>query len=311
MKPIILKKCRLYNDFENVVDILIENGIIKAIDKNINHQGKIYDLSGKIALPGLVDLHVHLREPGLAYKEDIVSGSKAAAHGGFTHVFAMPNTVPVIDSLEHLNILKNAINEKAKICVTPVAALSEKSEGKRLVDFEKLINENIYFFSDDGKGVSDDELMKEIFRLSDKLNFTVCQHAQYPYPKISCALNEDVAKNYNVDGISRASEYEMVKRDLSLLRVVGGSYHVQHISTKETVELIKQAKKDNLKVTCEVTPHHLLLTQDDIEENDSNYKMNPPLRSEEDRQALFKGIEEGVIDIIATDHAPHSEDEKR
>lgn len=273
---------------------------------------EVIDCAGLHVFPGLIDPHVHLREPGYSYKETMKSGTKAAAHGGYTTVFAMPNVNPVPDSLENIQVLEKLIKQDALVHVVPIASitLGQKGVGE-LVNFNELIGET-YLFSDDGKGVQTKEMMKQAMIACQKNNAVIiahCEDESLLKPK-GCIHDGKKAIEFNLVGISSASEFEQVKRDIDLVRETKCQYHICHISTKESVAILRQAKKEGLPVSGEVTPHHLFLCEDDISENHGRFKMNPPLRSKEDQEALIQGLLDGTIEIIATDQAPHSEDEK-
>ena len=262
-----------------------------------------------VVLPGLCDVHVHFREPGFSYKETILTGSLAAAHGGYTDVCTMPNLSPVPDTKAHLNMQLQLIREKACIRVHPYGAITLEEKGQQLVDMESMA-ENVCGFSDDGRGVQSDEMMRRAMLEAKRLGKIIAAH---------CEVNELLRGGYIHDGVYAAShghrgicsesEWAQIKRDLELVKETGCKYHVCHISAKESVELIRQAKKQGLDVTCETGPHYLVLCDEDLQE-DGRFKMNPPLRSREDRDALIEGLLDGTIDMIATDHAPHSAEEK-
>ena len=259
--------------------------------------------------PGFCDVHVHFREPGFSYKETIASGSAAAAHGGYTAVCTMPNLAPVPDSLPHLEQQLEIIEKTAAIAVHPYGSISVGEQGKEIADLEAMAP-YVCAFSDDGKGVQDSGLMKEAMTWAKALGKLVVAH---------CEVNELLrggyihdgryAKAHGHKGICSESEWKMIERDLKLAVETGCAYHVCHISTKESVEIIRNAKRRGINVTCETAPHYLVLCEDDLQE-DGRYKMNPPLRSAEDRDALLQGLLDGTIDMIATDHAPHSAEEK-
>ncbi len=292
-------------------DILIIDGTIAEIAPNIvADDAEVINLEGKCIMPGLVDLHVHLREPGFEYKETIKSGSEAAKSAGYTDIFSMPNLTPAPDSLENLQIQLDIIKRDAAINVHPYASitLGQKGAGE-LVDFEALAP-YVKGFSDDGRGVQSDELMRKAMKRCKAVDRVIVAH---------CEVNELLKAGYihkgeyaaanDHKGICSESEWAQVERDIKLVEETGCRYHVCHISTKESVELVRQAKAKGLPVTCETAPHYLLLNDSDLKE-DGNFKMNPPIRSIEDQQALIDGIIDGTIDVIATDHAPHSADEK-
>lgn len=262
-----------------------------------------------IIVPGLCDVHVHFREPGFSYKETIASGSAAAAHGGYTAVCTMPNLDPVPDSAEHLQVQLDAIKRGAEMKVLPYGAITVGEKGERLADME-AISDKVCAFSDDGKGVQNDEMMREAMTAAKRLGKIIAAHCEDNSLLFGGYIHDgEYAKAHGHRGISSASEYKQIERDLRLAEETGCAYHVCHISTKESVELIRQAKARGVDVTCETAPHYLVLCDEDMQE-DGRFKMNPPLRSREDKEALIEGIKDGTIDMIATDHAPHSAEEK-
>lgn len=262
-----------------------------------------------IIVPGLCDVHVHFREPGFSYKETIASGSAAAAHGGYTAVCTMPNLAPVPDSAEHLQIQLDAIKRGAAIKVLPYGAITVGEKGEKLADMEAM-SDKVCAFSDDGKGVQNDEMMREAMTAAKRLGKIIAAHCEDNSLLLGGYIHDgEYARMHGHRGISSASEYKQIERDLRLAEETGCAYHVCHISTKESVELIRQAKAHGVNVTCETAPHYLVLCDEDMRE-DGRFKMNPPLRSLEDKQALIEGIKDGTIDMIATDHAPHSAEEK-
>ena len=262
-----------------------------------------------IIVPGLCDVHVHFREPGFSYKETIASGSAAAAHGGYTAVCTMPNLDPVPDSAEHLQVQLDAIKRGAAIKVLPYGAITVGEKGEKLADMEAM-SDKVCAFSDDGKGVQNDEMMREAMTAAKRLGKIIAAHCEDNSLLFGGYIHDgEYAKAHGHRGISSASEYKQIERDLRLAEETGCAYHVCHISTKESVELIRQAKAHGVNVTCETAPHYLVLCDEDMQE-DGRFKMNPPLRSREDKKALIEGIKDGTIDMIATDHAPHSAEEK-
>ena len=312
MKKILLKKGLVFSGcgFERT-DMLIVDGKIAEISTRIHDdEAEVINLMRLYVLPGLVDVHVHLREPGFEYKETIKTGTTAAAHAGYTDIFSMPNLSPAPDTVDHVNVQLKAIEKDAVIHVHPYGCITEgqKGEGK-LVDFASL-KDMVAGFSDDGRGVQSDELMRQAMKECKALGKTIVAH---------CEVNDLLCGGYIHDGIYAAknghkgicseSEWRQVERDINLVRETGCSYHVCHISTKESVDLIRKAKAEGLPVTCETAPHYLILCDEDLKE-DGAYKMNPPLRSRADKEALIEGILDGTIDCIATDHAPHSAEEK-
>lgn len=262
-----------------------------------------------IIVPGLCDVHVHFREPGFSYKETIASGSAAAAHGGYTAVCTMPNLDPVPDSAEHLQVQLDAIKRGAAIKVLPYGAITVGEKGEKLADMEAM-SDKVCAFSDDGKGVQNDEMMREAMTAAKRLGKIIAAHCEDNSLLFGGYIHDgEYARMHGHRGISSASEYKQIERDLRLAEETGCAYHVCHISTKESVELIRQAKARGVNVTCETAPHYLVLCDEDMQE-DGRFKMNPPLRSREDKKALIEGIKDGTIDMIATDHAPHSAEEK-
>lgn len=283
---------------------------IKAFaEKFLADGGLLSAVENYIIVPGLCDVHVHFREPGFSYKETIASGSAAAAHGGYTAVCTMPNLDPVPDSAEHLQVQLDAIERGAAIKVLPYGAITVGEKGEKLADME-AISDKVCAFSDDGKGVQNDEMMKEAMTAAKRLGKIIAAHCEDNSLLFGGYIHDgEYARMHGHRGISSASEYKQIERDLRLAEETGCAYHVCHISTKESVELIRQAKARGVDVTCETAPHYLVLCDEDMQE-DGRFKMNPPLRSREDKEALIEGIKDGTIDMIATDHAPHSAEEK-
>lgn len=278
-------------------------------EKFLADGGLLSAVENYIIVPGLCDVHVHFREPGFSYKETIASGSAAAAHGGYTAVCTMPNLDPVPDSAEHLQVQLDAIKRGAAIKVLPYGAITVGEKGERLADM-KAISDKVCAFSDDGKGVQNDEMMREAMTAAKRLGKIIAAHCEDNSLLLGGYIHDgEYARMHGHRGISSASEYKQIERDLRLAEETGCAYHVCHISTKESVELIRQAKAHGVDVTCETAPHYLVLCDEDMQE-DGRFKMNPPLRSREDKKALIEGINDGTIDMIATDHAPHSAEEK-
>ena len=283
---------------------------IKAFaEKFLADGGLLSAVENYIIVPGLCDVHVHFREPGFSYKETIASGSAAAAHGGYTAVCTMPNLSPVPDSAEHLQVQLDAIKRGAAIKVLPYGAITVGEKGEKLADMEAM-SDKVCAFSDDGKGVQNDEMMREAMTAAKRLGKIIAAHCEDNSLLFGGYIHDgEYARMHGHRGISSASEYKQIERDLRLAEETGCAYHVCHISTKESVELIRQAKARGVNVTCETAPHYLVLCDEGMQE-DGRFKMNPPLRSREDKQALIEGINDGTIDMIATDHAPHSAKEK-
>lgn len=314
MSEYLLKNAAVFykNQF-TVTDVLVQNGVIAevspAMDASLFPKAEVFDLNNCFLFPGLVDVHVHFREPGFLYKETIETGSRAAARGGVTHVCTMPNLNPVPDSAEHLEEQLAAIRKDACVHVYPYGAITKGEAGKELADLSDMA-ENVIGFSDDGKGVQEDAMMRRAMQEAAGLHKIVAAH---------CEVNEllhggyihdgEYAKAHGHRGICSESEWRQVERDLRLCEETGCAYHVCHVSAKETVELIRQAKARGVDVTCETGPHYLVMNDTMLQE-DGRFKMNPPIRSEEDRKALLEGVLDGTIDMIVTDHAPHSAEEK-
>ena len=262
-----------------------------------------------VVFPGFCDVHVHFREPGFSYKETIKSGSQSAARGGYTAVCTMPNLNPVPDSAENLKLQTDIIERDAVIDVYPYAAITVNEAGNTLSDMESL-SKNAIAFSDDGRGVQSDSLMREAMIKAKSLGKMIVAHCEVnSLLKGGYIHDGEYCRAHGHKGICSASEYEQIARDIELVKEIGCAYHVCHISTKESVELIRKAKREGVNITCETGPHYLVLDDSDLQEH-GRFKMNPPLRSSEDRKALVEGILDGTIDMIATDHAPHSAEEK-
>lgn len=293
-------------------DVLIDGKKIVKIQEQIEDEAdKVIEADGRLLVPGLVDVHIHLREPGGEHKETIVTGSKAAARGGYTTVCAMPNTNPVPDHPEQVQNLNKKLKEEAVIRVLPYASITKELKGLELTDIPALAKEEIFAFTDDGVGIQTAGQMLEAMTKAAKENKAIVAHCEDNSILYGGVVHEgEVSKRLDLPGIVNACESVQIARDVLLAETAGCHYHVCHVSTKESVRTIRDAKRAGIQVTAEVTPHHLLLTEDDIKEDDSNYKMNPPLRSTADRDALLEGLLDGTIDFIATDHAPHAEDEK-
>ena len=270
---------------------------------------RCFNSSQFTVLPGFCDVHVHFREPGFSYKETIASGSLAAAHGGYTAVCTMPNLNPVSDSVENLRLQQELIEKSGRIRIYPYAAITVGQKGAELADLEALAP-NCIAFSDDGHGVQSDAMMREAMRCAKKLGRIIAAHCEDNSLLRGGYIHDGVyAAAHGHKGICSESEWGQIARDLKLAKETGCAYHVCHISTVESVQLIRKAKAEGVDVTCETAPHYLVLDENDLQE-DGCFKMNPPLRSARDRMALLEGLTDGTIDMIATDHAPHSAEEK-
>ncbi|MCY8756166.1 dihydroorotase [Bacillus haynesii] len=294
-------------------DIRVEGNAISEIGSLEAAFGEtVIDADGLFVSPGLVDLHVHFREPGGEKKETIETGAKAAARGGFTTVAAMPNTRPVPDTKEQMEWLVNRIDETASVRVLPYASITIRQTGKEMTDFEGLKDAGAFAFTDDGVGIQTAGMMYEAMKKAASIDKAIVAHCEDNSLIYGGSVHDgEFAKANSLNGIPSVCEAVHIARDVLLAEAAGCHYHVCHISTKESVRVVRDAKKAGIRVTAEVTPHHLLLSDSDIPGLDTNYKMNPPLRSPEDREALLEGLRDGTIDFIATDHAPHTEEEKQ
>ncbi len=312
MKTLIKQANILVKDNETMIcDILLEDGNISKIAKDILcDDAQMIDAKGLIALPGLIDVHVHLREPGFTQKETIQTGTQAAAHGGFTTIMAMPNVYPYPDNVEVMKAYLQKIEQDACVNVIPYGCITNSEAGKTLSDMKGMHALGVFAFSDDGVGVGSDDVMKEAMLECKQLDAMIVAHTEdMSYRKAGSCIHEGIRnQQLGVVGIPSACEYAQLQRDLALAKETGCKYHVCHMSAKESVESLRAYKEMGVDCSGEVTAHHLLLTEMDVE--NENHKMNPPLRSEEDRQALIQGLIDGTIDMIANDHAPHTEEDK-
>ncbi|UQD51645.1 dihydroorotase [Bacillus methanolicus] len=311
---LMIKNGRLLTKDGNfqICDIYIENGKIHEINEILYKKAdEVIDAEGLFVSPGFIDLHVHLREPGGEKKETIETGTLAAAKGGFTTVAAMPNTRPVPDSKEQMEWLKQRIKETAHVKVLPYASITVRELGEELTDFEMLKESGAFAFTDDGVGVQCAKVMFEAMKKAAKINMPIIAHCEDNSLINNGYVHEGVfSEKHGLNGIPSVCESVHIARDVLLAEAAGCHYHVCHVSTKESVRVIRDAKRAGIHVTAEVTPHHLLLCDEDIPGLDANYKMNPPLRGKEDQKALIEGLLDGTIDFIATDHAPHTAEEK-
>ena len=306
----LLKNATVFTDNEfKKTDIFIEDNIIVSVGAGCYNDSVSFDFNNLFIFPGFTDVHVHLREPGFLYKETIKTGTMAAAHGGYTSVCAMPNLKPVPDSRENILEEVKAIEKDAVIHVYPYGAITVGEQGRKMADLDGMA-EYAVAFSDDGKGVQNDDMMRAAMLKAKSLGKMIVAHCEDNTLLNGGYIHKGkYAELHGHKGICSESEWKQIERDLKLVKETGCKYHVCHISTKESVELIRQAKKDGLDVTCETAPHYLVLDDMDIQE-EGRFKMNPPLRDKSDRLALIEGIKDGTIDVIATDHAPHSKEEK-
>ncbi len=307
----IIKDAKVYIDgkFSDRDIYIVDGKLFLEYAPIVSNSATVISLKNKYIFPGFIDVHVHLREPGFLYKETIATGTRAAAHGGYTAVCSMPNLNPSPHSVENLKLQLDAIKKDASITVIPFGTITEKGLGEKLSDMEGMAD-NVAGFSDDGRGVQSEEMMLAAMKNAKSLNKIISAHCEDNSLLNGGYIHDgEYAKTHGHRGICSMSEWGQIKRDIELVEKTGCAYHVCHISTKESVELIRQAKKDGLDITCETAPHYLVLSDKNLQE-DGRFKMNPPLRSEEDRLALIEGVCDGTIDMIATDHAPHSAEEK-
>lgn len=309
---IYIKNGRVWNGSELVEgNVLVIDGIVSAVGADVRApEGcREIDARGAAVLPGLVDVHVHLREPGYSYKETIADGTRAAAHGGFTTVCPMPNLNPAPDSPEHLQQQLDIIDRDARIEVKPYATITRRRMGHELVDYAALAP-RVAGFSDDGTGVQDDSVMRRAMEGIAPTGMVLAAHCEVDSLLRGGYIHDgEYAREHGHRGICSESEWREVERDIELARATGCRLHICHLSTRESVELVRRAKRDGLPVTCETGAHYLAFCERDLQE-DGRFKMNPPLRSEADREALLRGVADGTIDCIASDHAPHSDEEK-
>ncbi|MDD4088534.1 MAG: dihydroorotase [Tissierellia bacterium] len=295
---------------DEIADILIEEGIITRIQKNINIEDKVIYAEGKIVAPGLIDVHVHFREPGAEYKEDILSGSRAAARGGFTTVVCMANTAPAVDNIETLKYI-NDIKKHSPINILQAATVTKELKGTEIVNMEELIKHGAAGFSDDGLPIMDTNIVLNAMLESKRLNMPISLHEEDPRLINSPGINEGkISEKLGIKGATHLAEDVMVARDCIIAIETGAKVNFQHISSGLSVDIIRWAKSMGANITAEASPHHFSMTEEDIPKFNTNAKMNPPLRTENDRLKLIEGLKDGTIDIIATDHAPHSKEEK-
>ncbi len=300
------------NNIDDTLDILVSDGKIAELGKGLKAKAdETVDASGMLVTPGLVDIHVHLRDPGLEYKEDIVSGTRSAAAGGFTSVACMPNTKPVIDNKAVVTYILDKAKKEGAANVFPVGTITKGSKGESLSEMGELQAEGCVAFSDDGGPVSNGEIMRRALEYARPFKTTIISHAEDLSIVGGGVMNDGpVAAELGLKGIPWVAEDAMTARDVMLAEFTGGRLHIAHISTKGAIEIVRQAKRRGVKVTCEATPHHFTMTDEAVRGYNTNAKMNPPLRSAEDVDAVRAGLADGTIDAIATDHAPHHYDEK-
>lgn len=328
---VLIKGGRVINpstEMDEIADILIENEKVVKIEKEIQKDAdKVMDAAGKYVMPGFIDLHVHFRDPGLTHKEDIYTGMASAAHGGFTTVLCMPNTKPVADNPDVINYVHQKSQTKNRINVLQVGAITKGQAGVELADIEGMVKAGSPAISEDGKSVMNAQLYLEAMKIAAKLNIPVLAHCEDINMVNGGCMNKDSqSEKLGMPGIINAVEDIIVARDIMLARESGARLHLCHCSTKDSVLMVKHAKEEGILVTAEVCPHHFTLTSEDIPaiepgvkdgikipdetDADTNYKMNPPLRTKKDVEALKEGLRDGIMEVISTDHAPHSFDEK-
>lgn len=298
---------------DGILDLLVEDGKILKVQEGIQETAdEVIDAINCFVMPGLIDLHVHLREPGYEYKETIQTGALAAARGGFTTICPMPNTKPVTDSKEMIEWVVHKAMEEAIVNVLPVGAITLDQMGEKLTDIEGMAKAGAIGISEDGKSVMNAELYRQAMGMAVRNNLVVMAHCEDKDLVGKGVINQgNKSQELGLAGISNGVEDVIVARDILLAKETGAKLHLCHCSTKDSVFMVNAAKEKGLAVTAEVCPHHFAISQDDITANDSNYKMNPPLRSKEDVQALKEGLRDNIMDIISTDHAPHGEEEKK
>lgn len=298
--------------FDSITDILIEDSVVKKIGKTSGESAqKIIDAKRMWVVPGLIDMHVHFRDPGYEYKEDIISGSAAAAAGGFTSVCTMPNTNPVTDSPETVEYIAEKAGRANLVNVIPCGSVTKNQAGLELSDIGGMVSKGAMALSEDGKSVTDSLLLKKAFEECKKYDIPMLSHCEDPFLSKAGVVNEgEVSRRLNLRGIPASAETVIAARDIILAEETGAKLHICHVSAKTCVDIIRDAKKRGVKVTAEAAPHHFILSEEDIDGTDANFKMNPPLRSKEDVTAVISGLIDGTIDCIATDHAPHCKNEK-
>ena len=296
------------------MDVLLRDGRVAEVappGKIRGSASEMFNARGLIVAPGFIDIHVHLREPGQSYKESIATGTAAAAAGGFTSVCCMPNTQPIVDSTEWVTWIQNP-NHGAVVNVFPIAAATKASKGAALTDFGALQRAGAVAVTDDGKPILSDGIMRETLRLAAEINLPVIQHAEDTRETEGASMNDGpTAFRLGLRGMKASAESSVVERDVQLAQqFMGARLHVAHLSTADALKAVRRGKRSKVRVTCEVTPHHFVLTDNDVRDYDANFKMNPPLRSKADVEAILAALADGTIDAIATDHAPHAMQEK-
>jgi len=315
IQNLLLKGGKIINPsagINEIADILIEGKMIKKVGKieTADFNGKTIDCAGKIIAPGFIDMHVHLREPGEEHKETVESGSEAAMNGGFTAICCMPNTKPPVDTRAQVEFIKNR-SQGLLVDVLPIGAITKNREGKELVEMNELGKAGAVAFSDDGSPVQNAAVMRNAMEYAAMLGYPIIDHCEETSLSAGGMMNEGLHSTYaGLKTIPSISESIAVSRDVLIAEFTGCPVHIAHVSTEESVRIIREAKARDIKVTAETCPHYLVLTDEAVRSYDTNLKMNPPLRAEKDRLALIEGLRDGTIDVIATDHAPHHSDNK-
>jgi len=319
VKSILIQNAYILDPSQNISDfgsLLIDGGKIIWLglgnQKPASGDYTLFDANRLVVCPGFIDLHCHLRDPGFKEKETIATGTRAAARGGFTTICCMPNTEPPIDNPSIVDYVKTTADREGTVRVLPIGCISKGRRGESLADMKELIQAGVVAFSDDGSPVMNSRIMRQALECSRAFNFPIIDHCEDKLLAEGGQINEgDVSARLNLPGMPAAAEEIMIARDIALAELTGGRLHIAHVSTAGSVDLIRSAKSKGLRVTAEVTPHHLTLTEEKVIGYDTNAKVNPPLRTPEDVEALIQGLRENVIDIIATDHAPHTAIEKQ
>lgn len=298
-------------DLNAVLDVAVDKGVVTTIGEDIDVKGyTVIDATGLYVVPGLIDMHVHLRDPGFVYKEDIITGSRAAVAGGFTSVVCMPNTKPVIDDIKTINYIKERA-KSASCNIYMMGSITKGLDGEELSPYSELLPEGIVGITDDGKSVMDTGIMYEAMKKAKKLDILVSSHCEDVNLVYDRSINSGiVARNLHLEGVPALAEESIIQRDILLAEKTGANIHIQHISSKRGLDMVKEAKARGVKVTCEVTPHHFTLTDRKVLDVGAMAKMSPPLRTDLDVRAIKDGLINGDVDVIATDHAPHSIEEK-
>jgi len=315
MKKLLIKNGRVIDPLNNIdgkLDILIEDGIISNVQADINSDyDKMIDAEGLIVCPGLIDMHVHLRDPGQTHKETLKSGAKAAVKGGFTTIACMPNTSPINDNIQTTEYIVSKAKDLDILNILPIASVTKSLAGDKLTDISALSKSGAIGFSDDGSSVVKSTILMEALKQINNINSILIEHPEDHSITGSGIVNKGkVSELLQVEGIEDIAEDLIIARDIIIQEKTGGRLHLTHLSTKGSYQIIKDAKKRGIKISSDVTPHHLLLNEDKLLSGDTNFKVKPPLRTEKDRQAMINGIIDGTIDCIATDHAPHTLEEK-